>query len=177
MILKWRQLHGSAKSNRSFHDWLRLDLAKQAAALRKVLDNPPLGDALPLHSRIKWDSFEGFHRSLNDFIKRIDFLVHQPKDEKKNSSRHLTKYKEIIVGLLTGIYGAEFLCRRPTRKVDNESVYGEFVDFVRAAGRPLLMLEINEHDKSFKRHIKFDRQIQDALKPIDPKEYEPFLRK
>lgn len=177
LISKWRQLHGNANVERRFVSWLRQDLAKDAMALRETLDSPPDGDSRPLHSINLLDKFDGFQKSLNDLIKTVDLSIHQPRGEWKKNSRHLTEYKELIVGLLTGIYGAEFLGRRPSRIVDPGSVYGEFVDFIRTAGKPLLRLEINEDDKSFKRHIKFDRQIQAVIKPVDSKEYEQFRRK
>jgi hypothetical protein len=78
--------------------------------------------------------------------------------------RLVSDYKQLIVTLLTKVFMHDFPMLKATRISNEKLVYGMFVDLIREAGRPLLLLAIPETHKSFERHARFSRQIQYAIK-------------
>ena len=131
---------------------------------------------LPKASFFEWSpvgpEVEVQTRILQRFLTKYEEKLASIDYSRNNRTWLLSDYKHRIVMQLAQVYARLLPDARVSRINDAEGTYGQFSDFIREAGRPLLELEVSPTDKRFKNHATFARQIQDVVKEIGDWHYE-----
>lgn len=172
MIATFPDFFGGINSKSAKQQWIRQTSASVSGLLRQLRG---ADDYLP-----ETLSNPGFRHSLAAVLRDLEkiqtVISTMPEDAPAGPTATLhSDYLQFTVDRLTEVF-AQFRPASEIKRSYSDGAYGMFPDFIRAAGRPYLMVNHERFRLSPTRYEKLDRQIQNAI-ARSKGNYEQYHRK